>query len=344
MSRTEQPCNYTYAEATWSQGLADWIGAHVRLFRFLGRVPRLLVPDNLKSGVHRPSFYDPEANPTYGRMAAHYGIGILPARPYKPRDKAKVEAGVRLAQAYILGRLRNVTFFSLAECNQAIAEAVDAINGRIMRRLGVSRRDLFRQIEAPAMRPPPDRPYEFAEWKRARVSRDYHVELLGFYYSVPHPLIGQEVEARITANTVEVFLRGERVAVHVRRHGGARHATQDDHMPSSHRFYAGWSEARFRRDAAAIGPNTEALIIAVIARRRHPEQGFRSCLGILKRLRGVEPDRAEAACARALQIGALSAKSLGSILDNNLDRKPPRRTDPELPLLHPNIRGRGYFH
>lgn len=336
--------SYTYAEATWSQGLADWIGAHVRLFTFLGAAPRLLVPDNLKSGVHRPSFYDPEANQTYGRMAGHYGVGILPARPYKPRDKAKVEAGVRLAQSYILGRLRNLTFFSLAERNQAITAALEAINTRVMRKLGVSRRDLFRQIELPAMRPLPAEPYQYAEWKRARVGQDYHVELLGFYYSVPHGLVRQEVEARITANTIELFLRGERVAVHVRRYGGTRHATQDDHMPSSHRFYAGWSEARFRRDAAAIGPNTETLIIAVMAHRRHPEQGFRSCFGILKRLRGVAPDRAEAACARAVQIGALSAKSLGSILDNNLDRKPPRPAEPELPLDHPKIRGGGYYH
>lgn len=342
--------NYTYAEATWSQKLPDWIGAHVRMFAHIGKVPRLVVPDNLKSGIHRPSFYDPETNQTYGRMAAHYGVGVVPARPYKPRDKAKVEAGVRLAQFYILGRLRNHTFFSLTECNQAIAEAVELINSRVMRKIGISRRDLFLEIEVPAMRPLPEIPYEYCEWKHARVNQDYHVEVAGFYYSVPHTLIREEVEARLTVNAVELFHRGDRVAVHVRLYGSVRrHVTHDDHMPNGHRFYSGWSAARFRRDGAAIGPNTETLIVAVLASRKHPEQGFRSCLGILKRLRGIDPARAEAACARAVEIGALSSKSIGSIIDNNLDRQPSRqsgdlRDGGDLPLFHTNIRGGGYYH
>lgn len=336
--------NYTYAEATWTQTLPDWIGAHVRMFGFFGGVARLLVPDNLKAGVHKPSFYDPEINRTYGRMAEHYGIGVLPARPYRPRDKAKVEAGVRFAQSYILGRLRNRTFFSLPEANQAIAEALRRMNGHVMRRLGLSRQDLFLAVEQPALRPLPPVPYEYAEWKRARVNLDYHVEVLDFYYSVPHALIRQEVEARITAATVELFYRGKRIAAHLRRHGGARHATIPEHMPSAHRHYADWNEERFRRDAAAIGPHTEALIIAVLAGRPHPEQGFRTCLGILKRLRGIDPDRAEGACAHALAIGALSSKSLGSILDNNLGAKGRGRGADTAPLLHGNIRGGGYYH
>ncbi len=338
--------SYTYAEATWTQSLPDWIGAHVRLFGFLSGCPRLLVPDNLKAGVHKASFYDPEVNRSYGRMAEHYGVGILPARPYRPRDKAKVESGVRFAQSYILGRLRNVVFFSLDDCNRAIREALERINTHVMRRLGLSRRDLFLEVERPALRPLPQTPYEYAEWKRARVSLDYHVELLGFYYSVPHGLIREEVEARITASTVELFHGGRRIAAHMRRHGygGERHTTLPEHMPSTHRHYAGWSEARFRRDAAAIGPNTEALIIAVMASRKHPEQGYRSCLGILKRLRGVPSERAEAACARAVEIGTLSSKSLGSILDNNLDQKPRRKAEADLPLFHANIRGSGYYH
>ena len=338
--------SYTYAEATWTQSLPDWIGAHVRLFGFLSGCPRLLVPDNLKAGVHKASFYDPEVNRSYSRMAEHYGVGILPARPYRPRDKAKVESGVRFAQSYILGRLRNVVFFSLDDCNRAIREALERINTHVMRRLGLSRRDLFLEVERPALRPLPQTPYEYAEWKRARVSLDYHVELLGFYYSVPHGLIREEVEARITASTVELFHGGRRIAAHMRRHGygGERHTTLPEHMPSTHRHYAGWSEARFRRDAAAIGPNTEALIVAVMASRKHPEQGYRSCLGILKRLRGVPSERAEAACARAVEIGTLSSKSLGSILDNNLDQKPTRKAEADLPLFHANIRGSGYYH
>jgi transposase len=337
--------SYTYAEATWTQALPDWIGAHVRALAHIGGCPRLLVPDNLKAGVHKASFYDPEINRTYGRMAEHYGVGVLPARPYRPRDKAKVEAGVRIAQFYILGRLRNLTFFSLAEANQAIGEALERLNGRVMRRLGVSRRDLLRDIDLPALAPLPAEPYEYAEWKRCRVNLDYHVELDGHYYSVPHSLIRQEIDARLTEKTVELFHRGRRVAAHMRRYGaGERLATLPEHMPSSHRHYADWNEARFHREARAIGPQTEALIIAVLAQRKHPEQGFRSCLGILKRLRGVEPVRAEAACNRALEIGALSSKSLASILDNNLDRKPRRKAEDDLPLFHANIRGSGYFH
>jgi transposase len=339
--------NYTYAEATWTQSLPDWIGSHVRMFDYISGCPRLLVPDNLKSGVIKASFYDPEINRTYGRMAEHYGIGIMPARPYRPRDKAKVEAGVRVAQFYILGRMRNRTFFSLTECNQAIREVLTDLNGRVMRRLKVSRSDLYLEIEKPALRPLPTTAYEYAEWKRARVNLDYHVELLGHYYSVPHGLIRQEVDARITANGVEIFHRGKRVAAHIRLYvtgAGHHHVTQAEHMPRAHRHYADWSETRFRSSAAAIGPNTEGFVIAVLASRKHPEQGFRSCIGILNRLRGIERERAEAACARAVEIGALSSKSLGSILDHNLDKKPRRKADADLPLFHTNIRGGGYYH
>ena len=298
----------TYAEATWTQTLPDWIGAHVRLFRFLDGVPRLVVPDNLKSGIHKASFYDPEINRSYGMMAAHYGVGVLPARPRKPRDKAKVEAGVRFAQTYILGRLRRQTFFSLAECNAAIATAVERINAHVMRRLGVSRRELFESIERPALRPLPDDDYEYAEWRLARVNLDYHVEAAGFLYSVPHALIRQQVDVRLTARTVEIFHRGQRVAAHERRHGGRRHGTDPDHMPSSHRRYAEWTPERFRRWGRSIGPETEGLVIAVLSYRPHPEQGFRTCLGILRLFRGLDPARAEAVSARAVAIGALTYK------------------------------------
>jgi transposase len=339
--------NYTYAEATWTQGLPDWIGSHVRMFDFIQGCPRLLVPDNLKAGVNKASFYDPEINRTYGRMAEHYGIGIVPARPYRPRDKAKVEAGVRVAQFYILGRLRNRTFFSLAEGNQAIRGALADLNGRVMRRLKVSRSDLYRDVEKPVLRPLPSIVYEYAEWKRARVNLDYHVELLGHYYSVPYGLIRQEVDARITTNAVELFHRGKRVAAHARLYvtgAGHHHVTLAEHMPKGHQRYSGWSEAYFRSKAVEIGPNTEGLILAVMANRKYPEQGFRSCQGILDRLRSIERERAEGACARALEIGALSSKSLGSILDHNLDRKAKRSSDANLPLFHSNIRGGGYYH
>src|SRR6202049_266372 len=226
--------NYTYAEATWTQTLPDWIEAHVRMFRFFGGVPRLVVPDNLKSGVHKASFYDPEINRSYGMMASHYGVGILPARPRKPRDKAKVEAGVRFAQTYILGRLRRQTFFSLAEANTAIAAALERINAHVMRRLSVSRRQLFETVEMPVLAPLPDADYQFAEWRVARVSLVYPVHVGRFVFSVPPALFRPQVVLRITSRTIEVFHRAKRVAAHQRRYGGRRHGTDTDHMPSSH--------------------------------------------------------------------------------------------------------------
>jgi transposase len=298
--------NLTYAEATWSQTLPDWIGAHVRLFNFLGGVPRLVVPDNLKSGVNKPSFYDPEINRSYGMMANHYGVGVLPARPRKPRDKAKVENGVRFAQSYILGRLRRQTFFSLAECNAAIATMVERINAHLMRRLGTTRRALFEAVERAALLPLPAADYVFAEWRLARVNLDYHVEAAGFLYSVPHALIRE-------------------------------------HMPSAHRRYAEWTPARFGRWARQIGPETEGLVIAILHARPHPEQGFRTCLGILRLYRGLAPARAEAVSARATAIGALTYKSIASILANNLDRAA-RPTEVTPVIDHPNLRGAGYFH
>jgi transposase len=336
--------NLTYAEATWTQTLPDWIGAHVRMFRFYGVAPRLLVPDNLKSGINKASFYDLEVNRSYAAMAAHYSVGILPARPKRPRDKAAVEAGVRFAQSYILGRLRNVTFFSLAECNAAIAVAVERMNSREMRRLGLSRRQLFETIERPVMRALPEDDYEYAEWRLARVGIDYHVEVQGFFYSVPHGLIREQVDTRATARTIEVFHRGKRVAAHARRYGGPRHGTQPEHMPSAHRRYAEWTPERLQRDARGIGPNTEGLIIAVMARRPHPEQGFRTCLGVLRLFRGLDAARAEAVSLRAVEIGALSYASVASILKHRLDQSAPPQATDGTPLLHANIRGSGYYH
>jgi transposase len=335
--------NYTYAEATWTQALPDWIEAHVRMFRFFGGVPRLIVPDNLKSGVHKASFYDPEINRSYAMMAGHYGVGVLPARPYRPRDKAKVEAGVRFAQSYILGRLRHQTFFSLAEANRAIAEVLDRMNRHVMRRFGTSPSELFASIERGALRPLPASEYEFAEWRLARVGVDYHVEVEGFYYSVPHALIRAQVDVRLTNRTIEVFHRGQRVAAHQRRYGGPRHGTDPDHMPSAHRRYAAWSPERFQRWARSIGPNTEGLILAILSNRPHPEQGFRTCLGVLRLFRGLDHARVEAVAARALTIGALTYKSVESIINNNLDRAPQSVETPTL-IAHSNLRGPGYFH
>jgi transposase len=333
--------NYTFAEATWTQSLPDWIGSHVRMLRFYGGCPRLLVPDNLKSGVNKASFYDPEINKSYAKFALHYELDILPARPHRPKDKAKVEAGVRFAQSYILGRLRNRTFFTLEEANIAIAEAMVLMNTRPMRRLGVSRKELFESVEAPALRSLPTSEYEYAEWRKARVNIDYHVEAEFFLYSVPHAFLREEVEVRITQRVIEIFHKGKRIAVHARRYAGRRHGTITEHMPSHHRFYAEWTPERFRRWGADFGPETEGLMIAILATRRQPEQAFRTCLGVLRLYRNLDQSRVEAVSARALAIGALNNKSVASIIAHNLDRRDPEDASV---VHHANVRGPKSFH
>ena len=336
--------NYTFAEVTWSQTLPDWIGSHVRLFRHIGGVTRLLVPDNLKSGVNKASFYDPEINRSYGRMTAHYDVGVLPARPKKPRDKAAVEAGVRFAQGYIIGRLRNQIFFSLDEANAAIRVVMTRMNTRVMRKLGVSRADLLESLDRPALRALPETDYEYAEWKLVRAGLDYHVEIEGFYYSVPHALIRKQVDARITTRTIELFHRGQRVAAHQRRNGSApRHGTDADHMPRAHRHYAEWSPERFCRWGADIGPDTEGLIIAILSRRPHPEQGFRTCMGVLRLYKALARDRAESVSAYAVAVGALNSKSVASIIAHNLDLAAPTQEGDSVDS-HANVRGPLYFH
>jgi transposase len=336
--------SYTYAEATWTQALPDWIGSHIRAFAYFGGVPRQVVPDNLKSGVVKACLYDPEINRTYAGMAAHYDTAIVPARPRKPRDKAKVEVGVQIVERRILARLRNHRFFSLAELNQAIAELLVALNGRVTRHLGASRRQLFEQLDRPALKPLPAQAYEYAEWKQRRAGLDYHVEVAKHYYSVPHALAKQKLWARITDRSVEVFHKGKRVAAHMRGSGNRRHTTVPEHMPSSHRRYANWTPDRIRRDAAANGVHTEILIDVILRSKPHPEQGFRSCIGILRLAKTHGGERLEAACERALEIGARSYSSVASILNNNLDRRTPRQATDGPAIDHPNIRGPQYFH
>ena len=303
------------------------------------------MPDNLKSGVVKACLYDPEINRTYADMASHYGIAIMPARPRKPRDKAKVEVGVQVVQRWVLARLRNRRFFSLAELNQAIRELLDDLNARQTRHLGASRRQLFEEIDRPTLASLPTEPYQYAEWKKRRAGLDYHVEVDKHYYSVPHALAKQTLWARFTDRTVEVFHRGKRIAAHMRGSGNRRHTTITEHMPSSHRRHAGWTHERIRRDAAANGSNCEILIDVILRRKPHPEQGFRSCIGILRLAKTHGVDRLEAACGRALEIGAVSYSSLASILKNNLDRGKPRQSATSGPAIdHPNIRGPHYFH
>ena len=334
--------NYTFAEAAWTQSLPDWIAVHVDMLALIGGVPRQIVSDNLRAGITRACFYEPVVNRTYADMASHYGTAIMPARPYKPRDKAKVEVGVQVVQRWILARLRNRRFFSLGELNQAIRELADQLNDRPMRGWGTTRRALFGQVDRPALQPLPATPYEYAEWKRCRVNLDYHVEIDKHFYSVPFRLLRQEVEARLTARAVEIFHRGKLAAAHPRGVRAHRSTTLAEHMPSSHRRYRDWTHERILREAAAIGDDTAALVGVILRSRPHPGQGFRSCIGILRLAGRYDAERLDAACAKALALGTRSCGPVAAILKNARES---RRQEPDPPsLLHENIRGSGYYH
>ena len=336
--------NYTYAEATFSQSLPDWIGAHQRAFHFFGGVSELVVPDNLKSGVSKPCRYEPELNPTYQDFAEHYQTAVLPTRVRKAKDKAKVEVGVLFVERWILASLRNRRFFSLVELNQAIAELLEKLNNRPFKKLPGTRRKLFEALDKPALRPLPQTPYQFAEWKKARVHIDYHVEVQGHYYSVPYQLTGRRLDVRITAHTIECFHKGQRVASHLRRYKPGGFSTLPEHMPKSHREYSKWTPDRLLNWASKTGPCTAKLAKGVMESRAHPQQGFRSVLGILRLEKMYGPQRLEAACNRALEIKSISYKSVSSILKRGLDLTAAEDKKKETPLLdHQNIRGAGYY-
>jgi len=300
--------SYTYAEATFTQTLPDWIGSHTRAFAFFDGVPAMVVSDNLRSGITKACFYEPGVNRAYAEMAAHYDTAIVPARPRKPRDKAKVEVAVQVATRWIIAKLRNAAFFSLADLNGAIRDCVTVLNDRVSRHLGSSRRTLFDTTDRPALKPLPTAPYVYAEWKQCKAGLDYHV------------------------------------AVHVRSSSSRKHTTVREHMPSSHRRYADWTPERIQRRANEIGPKTSALIEIILRERTHPEQGFRATIGILRHATSFGYERLEAACARALEIGARSYTSVTSILKTNLDRRRPDPATDGPAIVHSNIRGPRYFH
>jgi transposase len=336
--------NYTYAEATWDQSLSNWIGSHIRSFEYFGGVSEIIVPDNLKSGVSRACRYEPDINPTYHDMAVHYGTAIIPARVRRPKDKAKVEVGVQIVERWILAVLRNRTFFNLAELNEAISELLERLNEKPFKKLKGSRRSWFESMERDMLKPLPENRYELAEWKKARVNIDYHVEFKGHYYSVPYRLVREEVELRSTARTVEVFKNGKRIASHKRNDRGG-HTTQKEHMPKSHQRYLEWTPSRMNRWAGTIGPSCAQVVETVMEVRIHPEQGFRSCLGILRLEKAYSRERLEAACTRAIAIGGCSYKSVKSILEKGLDKEPlPKKVTSDREIKHDNIRGRGYYN
>lgn len=337
--------NYTYAEACPAQDLPAWIGAHTRAFGYFGVVPHLVVPDNLRSGVLKACRYEPDLNPTYQALAEHYGCAVLPARPRRPRDKAKVEGGVLIVKRWILAALHHRLFTSLAELNAAIRDLLDRLNTRPLRKLQHSRRELFEAWDRPAARPLPAVPYEYAEWRQATVNIDYHVAVDAHYYSVPYRLVRTKVDVRITAATVEIFAKGERVAAHVRSPVPHQHTTLPAHMPVAHQRYAEWTPARLLAWAAKTGPATAQVVEHILTSRAHPEQGYRACLGLLRLGTHYGADRLEAAAQRALHFRACSYKAIRTMLATGLDRvAPPVADAPRRLPAHENVRGETYYH
>jgi transposase len=313
-------------------------------------VPQALIPDNLKSGVSKACKYEPELNPTYADLAEHYNCAVLPARPYRARDKAKVEVGVLIAQRWILAVLRKRTFFSLAELNAAIRECLERLNSRLLHGLKKSRRELFETKDRPAALSLPQKPYEYAEWYKAKVNIDYHFEIGvdHHYYSVPYQLLHERLDVRLTATTVEAFRLGERVAAHIRSYVRGEYTTLPEHRPAGHQAYAEWSPGRFIQWANKIGPATAQVVEKILASRPYPEQAFKACLGVIRLGRAYGPERVEAAAKRAIKYNACSYRSMNAILASSLDRQPDPESLPSkdgqmcLPF-HQNIRGQEYY-
>lgn len=338
--------NFAYAEATRTQQVEDFIASHVRMFAAFGGVSAMLVPDQLRSAVSGPSAYEPAIHRTYQDMAEHYNTSVLPARPASPRDKAKVENAVLQAERWVLARLRNQVFFSLDELNARIAELRDELNARVMKTYGLSRRELFERLDKPVLRPLPARAYELARWTHATVSLDYHVLVDHHAYSVPHRHVRDRVEVRATASTIEVMLRGVRVASHVRSRERGGRTTDTAHMPVSHRTHIAWTPLTLIAWAATIGPETKQMVEAIFADRPHPEMGYRSVLGIRRLVRTYDASRIEAACRRAFAAGGRSSRHIETILRTGLDRVDvPVVVDVPDPVVdHENLRGGTYYH
>ena len=337
--------SYTYVEVVRSQSLADWCGAHVRALEFLGGSPRLWVPDNLKSAVTEPHRYEPLLNRTYEELATHYGAAIFPARSYRPRDKAKAEAGVLLAERWILARVRHRTFFSLGEANDAVRPLLAALNDHRFQKLPGSRATLFEELERPALLPLPQMRWEYAQWTTATVNIDYHVEVDRHLYSVPYQFARQRLDIRLTATTLEAFHRGRRVASHPRSHRERGVTTERAHMPAAHRAQMEWTPSRITAWARRTGPQTAALVDGIMGRWVHPELGYRSALGVIRLGRRYGDDRLEAACTRAVAIRSFSYRSVASILRTGLDRQPVVLVEPSPPSTgtHEYVRGPGYY-
>lgn len=331
-----------FARAVPDQTVGHFTDCMVRTFEAYGGCPSLVVTDNLKAGVTHPCYYDPEINKTFAAMAEHYGVGVLPARVGKARDKAKVESGVLQAQRRILAPLRNMTFFGVAELNEAVIGETKKLNERPMTGLGKSRYDLFLELDKPALKPLPEERYVMSQWKKAKVHIDYHVDVARTYYSVPYTLIGREVDISYTSSRIEIYHKGKRVASHLRIAKPGTHVTDPLHMPHDHRQYREWTPARIASWGAKIGPHTRTLMEEIMERKDHPEHGFRNCLGLIRLAKLYAPERVEQACRRALEIAAYNYRSVKSLLERGLETMSPEVKEKVIPL-HVNVRGKDYY-
>ena len=343
--------NYTFACASWSQNQADWLTAHVQAFEYFGGVPEVVVPDNLKSGVNKAHRYEPDINPAYQQLASHYNVAVVPARPYKPKDKAKAEVAVQIVERWIMAKLRHHTFFTLASLNQAIGLLLDDLNQRPFKKLPGSRQSQFEQLDQPALRPLPAHPYQYADIKQARVHIDYHIEYDKHYYSVPHHLVKANVEVQATDTTVAIYHQGQRMASHPRSYRRGSHSTCAEHMPHHHRAIHDWSPERFLSWANDIGESTREVVNQILQEKRHKEQSYRRVLALLSNAKKYGRDRLNNACRRALFINSPTRSSVESILKHGLDQQPLTVDEPvheqeeQLRLdLHENLRGETYYH
>ncbi len=336
--------NYTYAEATLSQSLPDWLGSHVRAFEYFGGTPAIVVPDNLKSGVSKACRYDPELNASYQQLAEHYQLAVVPARPYKPKDKAKAEVGVQLVERWILARLRHHTFFSLAELNQCIRALLDELNEKPFKQLPGNRRQAFEKLEKPLLKTLPRHPYRYVAIKPVKVNIDYHVQYQQHHYSVPHQYVGETLELRAGENLITLYFREQQVATHARSYRPGT-TTEPAHMPKRHQKHQRWTPGRLKNWAQTIGPEVLVWVTAQLEAKAHPEQAYRVCLGLLNLTREYPSQRINAACRIANREGLVRLKQLKSILTSCRDKLPEQRTlETALPQDHENIRGPRNFH
>lgn len=336
----------TYVEAVESQQMKDWIKANENALRYFGGVPRAIVPDCLKSGVINGNKYEPDVNRAYSMFARHYGTVILPARPHSPKDKAMVENAVKITYTRVFAPMRNERFFSVQDSNIAIRVNLDHHNDDMsFQRTKVTRREYFKQIEKEELMPLPSQRYEWKEFLTLTVQFNYHIELRrdNHYYSVPYKYRGKKVDVHLTGRNVEIYYRNERIAFH-RRSTRSGYSTRDEHMPSEHRFYSQWSPERFINWASKYGNDVKKLVKKVLESRRHPEQAYKSCMGILHLADNYGSKRLNNACSRALSFDSYSYKTVKNILRKGLDTIEEEPVFPELLPEHENIRGDKYYN